>query len=840
MHRMDAPLLDRHTDRPSTIAEVAVDGAHGAGGGTLSYAVPDRWRGGIGTGQLVWVPLRKGLALGIVIRLHGDAPGFALKPLHAPVEPAFRLDDDRLAVAAWLARETATSLFAAAAPFLPPGVTHRAVEHLRLREPEEDAPDAGAVPDDLTPAQGRLVALLTERGEVSLTAAQAALGSSLKTVVAKLEARGVVERVARVTHREPNPALERFVRLVATPDAAVEAPRKAPKQSAVVEFLVQRARLASLDGDGFVPLADVLARTGTDHATVAALARKGLLEEVQMPRLLPGRDAPGAGPTPTLTAAQAAAWVEVERALVARDPTPLLLHGVTGSGKTEVYLRAVAWCLRHGRAAVILVPEIGLAAQVVRRFRARFPGQVAVLHSALKDAERYATWQGVAAGRYRVVVGPRSALFAPVEDLGLIVLDEEHEGAYKQDAEPRYHARALAEFLAAQQGATVVLGSATPAVESFWRAETGEARLLELPHRVGPDLGDRDGDRNRGALGLPEVEVVDLRLELHRGNHSLFSKQLADLLRKTLAAKEQTILFLNRRGLATVVLCKTCGTSLTCPFCDIPLVYHGDRGRLLCHRCNHREPPPRGCGRCGGALNYFGAGTQRVEEEVKRLLPDARVLRWDQDSVRKLGGHETMLRRVERREVDVVVGTQMIAKGLDLPLVTGIGVIHADTMLHLPDFRAGERTFQLLTQVAGRAGRRAPGSRVIVQSYTPAHYAIAAAAKHDYAGFYAEEIDFRRAHDYPPFTRLVRYLVRDADEARCAAEADEMARLLARHAKTRGVPMDLLGPTPAFASKVRGKFQWQIVLRTKDLEALLDGLPSRPGWSVDVDPMSLL
>jgi primosomal protein N' (replication factor Y) len=292
--------------------------------------------------------------------------------------------------------------------------------------------------------------------------------------------------------------------------------------------------------------------------------------------------------------------------------------------------------------------------------------------------------------------------------------------------------------------------------------------------------------------------------------------------------------------MATVVLCRACGRTLLCPYCDIPFVYHADRGWLLCHRCDFRESPPASCHECGGGLNYFGAGTQRVEEEVRRLLPSARVLRWDQDTIKRRGGHEALLRQVERHEVDIVVGTQMIAKGLDLPLVTAVGVVNADTMLHLPDFRSAERTFQLLTQVAGRAGRRGPGSVAIVQSYTPDHYAIRAAARHDYAAFYAEEIAFRRTHRYPPFVRLVRYLVRDADEARCAAQADEMARLLARHASSRGIEMDLLGPTPAFATKSRGLYQWQIVLRTDDLDSLLDGLPAPPGWIVDVDPQSLL
>lgn len=819
-----------HRSRPvGSVAEVAVDGARpGVGDGIFSYAVPDRWRDAIAPGDLVWVPLRKHLVLGLLLRRHDDHLPFTLKPLHAPVEPAFRLDPDRLETAAWLARETACSLFAAASPFFPPGVNHRAVDHLRLGTPPAD-------PSAVTPAQRRLLDLLEARGETSLAAARTALGASLTTVVAKLEAQGAIERVPHVAGHAPSPRLVRFVRLVEPPAGGL--PDRAPRQRAVVEYLAQRARLTPVGGDGLVPLADLLARTGTDHAVVGALARKGIVEEIARPRPV-ATVSPGA--MPTLTADQAEAWRAIEVALVGRDPTPILLHGVTGSGKTEVYLRAVAWCLRHGRAAILLVPEIALASQVLRRVTARFPGEVVVLHSALAASERHAAWREVAAGRARVVVGPRSALFAPVPDLGLIVLDEEHEGSYKQDGEPRYHARALAEHLAAAHGAVLLLGSATPAVETSWRAETGAVRRLELPTRVGPDLGARDGGGARVPLELPPVEIVDMRLELHRGNASLFSAPLRALLERTLAAREQTILFLNRRGMATVVLCRACGDTLLCPFCDIPLVFHADRRRLLCHRCNHRQEPPSGCPTCGGALNYFGAGTQRVEEEVQRLLPAARVLRWDQDSVRRAGGHERLLHRVERREADVIVGTQMIAKGLDLPLVTAIGVVHADTMLHLPDFRAGERTFQLLTQVAGRAGRRAAGAHVVVQSYTPDHYAIQAAARHDYAAFYAEEIDFRRAHRYPPFGRLIRYLYRDADEATCAAEAEEMARRLARHAHTRGAPMDLLGPTPAFASRVRGRYQWQIVLRAADLDPLLDGLPTRPGWSIDVDPQSLL
>lgn len=674
-----------------TVAEVAVDGTFvAAGKATLSYAVPTEWADRVAPGQLVWAPLRKQVALGVVLQVHHERMAFALKPLRALVEPEFRLNDDQLETVHWLARETASTLFAAASPFLPPGVTHRAVEHLHLTVADDK------LPGDLTPTQAKLIALLAERGDLPLETVRKELGRSLASVVAKLEERGLLSRVVQVTDRVP---LKRHVRHIRLVRGSEDEEPRATRQRVVIDYLARRRRLAP-GGEAFVPLSDVLQATGTDHGVVAALARKGWIEEVERAPVRRLRDQSGAA-APALTPRQARAWSAVERALGERDPTPVLLHGVTGSGKTEVYLRAVAWCLRHGRSAIVLVPEIALAAQVVRRFTARFPAQVAVMHSGLTDAERYATWRAIAAGEYRIVVGPRSALFAPVRDLGLIVVDEEHEAAYKQESEPRYHARALAEHLAAQQGAVLVLGSATPSVETFHRAEADTLRLLSLPTRVGPPRGGVLG-RDGHELALPPVEIVDMRLELHRGNTSLFSERLQQVLDRTLAAGEQALLLLNRRGMATIVVCRSCGTVVRCPFCDIPLVFHQDRGRLICHRCNYRQAPAQACPECGGPLNYFGAGTQRVEAEARRLFPQARIARWDQDSVRRQGGHEGLLRRIERREIDLVVGTQMIAKGLDLPLVTAIGVIHADTLLHLPDFRSGERTFQLLTQI-GRA-----------------------------------------------------------------------------------------------------------------------------------------
>ncbi len=811
------------------LVEVAVNvTTPGTGRGVLTYAIPASWTEALVTGQLVWVPVRNRVELGLIVATGIEEPAFTVRNLHAPVIPAFVLSPERLETAHWLARETASTLYAAASPFLPPGVKNRTIEVLLPIDGADKLAPA------LTPMQRRLLDLVRERGEVVADAARQSLGQALTSVIPALVERKLIRVEIRVEQHQPAQRMLRFLRLLDEDPAAVG---RSTKQADVLAEMVQLRRLRRDDDSDLVPLIELRERVNADSGTIAALVKKGVLEEV----LLPANQAPQSrpSPAPTMTPEQAAAWTVLERALVARDTTPNLLFGVTGSGKTEIYLRAVAWCLRHGRSAIVLVPEIGLATQVVRRFIDRFPNQVAVVHSQMTDSRRLEIWQGIEAGEFRVVVGPRSALFAPVTDLGLIVLDEEHESTYKQDSEPRYHARTLALYLAEQAGAVPVLGSATPSVETSWRADQGLYRRLILADRVSPH-GRADAGQGTGTLELPDVEIVDLKQELQQGNVSLLSRRLQSVVADALARHEQSILLLNRRGTSTVVLCRACGHRIICPGCDIPLVFHQDKHQMICHRCDYRENPPGKCPDCGGSLDFFGAGTQRVEDEVRRMFPAARVLRWDQDSVRKQGGYEAMLQRVESGEVDLIVGTQMVAKGFDLPLVTAIGVIQADTMLHLPDFRSSERTFQLLTQVAGRAGRRTSGSKVVVQTYTPEHYAVETASRHDYRSFFDEEIDFRDKHFYPPFVRLVRYVIRHYNERKAAIEAEMMAREIAKHIRRLGVDADLLGPTPAFAAKVRGKYQWQVVLRSADLELMLDDLPSRPGWVVDVDPQNML
>ncbi|MBC8429411.1 MAG: primosomal protein N', partial [Dehalococcoidia bacterium] len=434
---------------------------------------------------------------------------------------------------------------------------------------------------------------------------------------------------------------------------------------------------------------------------------------------------------------------------------------------------------------------------------------------------------------FDVVIGSRSAIFAPQPDLGLIVIDEEQEWTYKQhDKSPRYHARDAAIKLAKLTGAVVVLGSATPDVETFYHAQRGDYRLLQLPGRVTP----RDGSP------MPQVEVVDLKEELKAGNRSLFSRSLSQAMTKAVANREQVILFLNRRGAATFIQCRSCGFVLRCKRCEVPLTHHLAEDVLVCHQCNYRMPVPQICPQClGRRIKFLGIGTQKLEQEAGYSFPQARLLRWDSDVTRGKHSHDEILGKFRDHQADILIGTQMVAKGLDLPLVTLVGVVNADTALNIPDFRAGERTFQLLSQVAGRAGRGILGGQVIIQTYAPEHYAIQAAAKHDYASFYDKEIEYRRQLHNPPFTRLACLIYSHTNDALCQREAERMKRLLTQEIDSQGISdIELIGPAPAYIHRLRGRFRWQLILRGSELSAFLWQIPVPLGWTVDIDPGGLV
>jgi len=512
--------------------------------------------------------------------------------------------------------------------------------------------------------------------------------------------------------------------------------------------------------------------------------------------------------------------------------TPFLLYGVTGSGKTEVYLQAISHALNLGKNALVLVPEIALTPQLTGRFQARFGGGIAILHSALSDGERYDEWRRIRRGLARIVIGARSAIFAPLKNIGIIIVDEEHEASFKQSDGLRYNARDLALVRGRMEQAAVVLGSATPSVTSIHAAGEGRLTLIELPERV----------ENRP---MPLVELVGMR-----GHKETISATLATSLAQTYDQGRQAIVFLNRRGFATFLVCADCGKPLTCPNCTVTLTYHRQRGQSLCHYCDYAVPAPGTCPSCGGAtLSELGAGTEKLEQELKELLPAARILRMDSDTTSGKGSHERLLTRMNDGSADILVGTQMIAKGHDFPEVTLVGVVNAEASLGMPDFRAAERTFQLLSQVIGRAGRGDTPGRVVVQALDTEHYAIRAAAEHDATGFYRQELEFRREAGYPPFAFLAAFAISGLSEQTVSEQADVTARLLAHLKSELNIRVEILGPAPSPIYRLRNRFRRQILLKAvnrSNLHRLLTAwrqratVASTVRISVDIDPVDMM
>jgi len=510
-----------------------------------------------------------------------------------------------------------------------------------------------------------------------------------------------------------------------------------------------------------------------------------------------------------------------------------LLHGVTASGKTEVYMQVISHALKNNKSSIVLVPEISLTPQTVERFKSRFGDKVAVMHSGLVGSKRFHEYNRIRQGRASIVVGARSAIFSPVKNLGLVIVDEEHETSYKQETTPRYHAREVAIKRAEITKSTVILGSATPSLESYHNARKNIYKLIELTKRL------KDID-------FPIVNIIDMRKEFYQRHYAtVFSRPLREAIENVMAKRQQAILFLNRRGFSTFVNCKNCGAVVRCKRCDSVLVYHYSKKRLVCHYCNWSAEPLKICPKCRSSyMTYFGTGTEKVESELHRYFPEGRMGRMDTDTTKKRGSHDKILGRFKRHNINILVGTQMIAKGLDFPKVTLVGVISADTMLNLPDFRASERTFNLLTQVAGRAGRGKEGGRVIIQTYTPEHYAIEAASKHDYNAFYKREIRSRKELSLPPFVNIIRLMLRAKKEERVIKASNDLARIIKKKMKSA----KLLGPAPAVISKLRNQFRWSLILKVKEpqvagtaLKEILKNMkrPSGVFITVDVDPISV-
>lgn len=537
-----------------------------------------------------------------------------------------------------------------------------------------------------------------------------------------------------------------------------------------------------------------------------------------------------------LTDEQHEVLARIKQAMDDERQETFLLHGVTGSGKTEIYLQAIQRAIADGKEAIVLVPEISLTPQMTERFKSRFGDEVAVMHSGLSVGEKYDEWRKVQQGKVKVVVGARSAIFAPFKNLGLIILDEEHESTYKQEDSPRYHARDVAIWRGNHYTCPVILGSATPALESFARAKKGVYTLLTLQNRAKKQA-------------LPTVHIVDMREQLQAGNRSMFSEPLTEALRERLERGEQTVLFLNRRGYSSFVLCRDCGTSVQCPNCDISLTYHRYQEKLKCHYCGHEEYIPQTCPECQSEnIRYFGTGTQKVEEEIFKLFPQARVLRMDVDTTKQKGAHEKMLDAFGRGEADILLGTQMIAKGLDFPHITLVGVLSADTSLHLPDYRAAEKTFQLMTQVSGRAGRHEKPGEVFIQTYTPEHYAIELSKEQLYTPFYEQEMQVRHMAGYPPYYYLALVQVSHEDVVMAAEYGTRVAEYLRSNLSFQ---VSVIGPTTASIARLQNRYRYQCLIKYKREPKLIPTLLQliklyRSEWikkgivlTVDLDPQMI-
>jgi primosomal protein N' (replication factor Y) len=784
------------TGRPDAV-RVAVEALADRPERTFSYA----WSVELGTprpGSLVLVPYGRRLALGYLMEGPGEATDAALRPVEAVVSEPM-LTPDLLSLAEEIATYYRAPVGVTVASMLPPGLESRLTRTWHVRRPDDLPPD--------------LVQLLDDEGRIG--------DATLQRHGPKRGRSAWIERLRRIGAIRPEWALRppevtpRRVRVLRPLPGGAEPARRAPVQRALLE--------AIQDGERTVP--ELAAALDADPASLLAPARRLVaLGRAELDWRVEERDplahrATLADPRHGLADEQRAALAAIDGLAPGGE---LLLQGVAASGKTDVYLAALRGTLEKGQTAIILVPEMSLVPQLADRVRTVAGDELAVLHSGLSAGERHDEWWRILRGEARVVVGTRTAAFAPVRQLGLIVLDEEHDGGYKSDRTPRTDARWIARRRAALTGARVVLGSATPDLVSLARARGGHAERSELlERRVG---------------GVPAIEVADLRAELAAGNRSIFSTALAEGLDALRRGAEQAVLLINRRGAATFVLCRDCGESLRCPNCELPFVYHLDTGALRCHHCGRSTEPPDRCPACGSArIRYFGAGTQRVEAELRARWPGLRVGRLDSDAIAARRGFETVYDEFREGRIDVLVGTQLAAKGLDLPSVVLSAVIAADVTLNLPDYRAPERTFSLLAQVAGRAGRGPMPGRVVIQAYAPAHYAIKAAATLDVDGFADEELLRRRLLGYPPFSVLARLLVADPDRGR----AEERGRAAAEAVALDGV--EVLGPLPSYVPRRANRYRFQVVLRAPDAELRARALERVPsGVAIDVDPESLL
>lgn len=783
------------------MVKVAVSAAPYSIDKPYSYLVPDALAAAAVPGVRVMLPFGRGNkeSEGLILARVQEPKLPGSKAIRQILDPEPVLDKAGIDLALWMRGRYFCTVFEAVKTILPAGLWYGLREIWSLAmEPETARSTAVGIPGawqvlDLLEKQGGKADIRVLR-DVLGDGAEKPLKAMKKAEILTCET-DAKRKIADKSHRMVELAVN-------TEDAyALTEPkrRSAPARYEVVNFLATAGR---------TPAAEVSYYTGASSRTLKTMEKAGLIafseeEELRVPSL----DDVEPGPEIVLNEEQQRAFEEILGRVQAAKPSVTLLHGVTGSGKTQVYLRLVQETLALGKTAMVLVPEIVLTPQMMRKFSSYFGSRVAMLHSSLKMTERYDQWKRIRRGEVDVVLGTRSALFAPLKNLGLIIMDEEQEGSYQSENVPRYDAREVAKYLCVREKAALVFGSATPTVETAWAVEQGSYQKALLRRRY-----------NENAL--PEVLIADLRQEILNGNPGLISTPLRQELEKNLAAGEQSILFLNRRGSSRMLLCGECGYVPQCPRCSTAMTYHSANGRLMCHYCGHSEPAADTCPECGGWMKHVGAGTQKVEEELRELFPEAGILRMDADTT--AGGHEEILQTFERERVPILLGTQMVAKGLDFENVTLVGVLSADISLYVDNYRAAERTFSLLTQVVGRAGRGGKTGRAVIQTYTPGNDVIRCAARQDYDAFYESEIRMRRLRRYPPFADLFTVTVSGTEEGRvlrAAVSVRETLRQLCRRPELAAEEPEVLGPAPAPVVKVNNRFRYRCTLVGKNDKA---------------------
>jgi len=801
------------------IASVIVDVPTKQTDKTFDYLIPEEWIGTIQPGMRVVVPFGPRNIQGFVMDIIAESKFKKLREIIEPMDLEPVLNHELLELGDWLTENTLCFKISAFQVMLPAALKAKYEKKVKLAS-------NGRVSD----LPLNLQDMFTNNGMVKW---EEAISTGIVPVLQREAAKHNLEVIYEVKERVRKKQMKFIRPLVSLEELKEEAKRlsaRAEKQKQVLHYFVE-----NFDA---IELRKLTAEINTTSSTIKTLIDKQLLTEFELEVYrdpYENRSFERTKPLP-LTSSQQTAIEPILDSIENQKHEVFLLYGVTGSGKTEIYLQSIQEVIEKGKEAIVLVPEIALTPQMVNRFKGRFGDLVAVLHSGLSAGEKYDEWRKIQRKEVKVVVGARSAIFAPFENLGIIIIDEEHETSYKQEEMPRYHARDVAVQRAKTYNCPVVLGSATPSLESFARAQKKVYQLLSLPSRMNNQ-------------SLPSVDIIDMREELREGNRSMFSRKLFEKLQDRIEKKQQSVLFLNKRGHSSFVMCRDCGYVMNCPYCDISLTYHRVNEQMKCHYCGYETSVPSNCPECSSEyIRYFGTGTQKVEEELGKILPEARIIRMDVDTTGRKGAHERLLKDFQDGKADILLGTQMIAKGLDFPNITLVGVLSADTMLHLPDFRASEKTFQLLTQVSGRAGRHKLPGEVVIQTYTPEHYSVELAGTQDYDLFYQREMMIRKTHHYPPFYYLSLITISHEQLITVVSATEKIVTYVRSQLSKEAV---VLGPAASPIPRINNRYRYQCLIKykrepnmTKTLKTILDQyqMDTKSGLlvSIDVNPFILM